>query len=532
MKKRKRRRAGNLPCKNMNGFSQKIHITLEAPTEEQNQADRERILRALEEKGYSPIRMSLSVLRSLYPLCRESEWDITVTVVFTEDGAVVTSVEAGDTTGEHYGIAVDLGSTSVVMQLVDMNTGEVRAEAREMNGQIAYGNDILTRIVYANESSEHLQEVSRATLDTINLLLGRFCKETGIPAEKCPMMIISGNTTMIHFLLGLNASTVFFAPYAPVACDPGFFSGHEIGLGFPGIVYIVPAIANYLGGDITSGLLTTDFYRRDGLAAFFDIGTNGELVIGNSSFLIAGAGAAGPALEGDISKYGMRAGDGAIDTVTIRGAELSFTTIGNKKPVGICGSGIIDLMAQMRLNGWIDVTGTLKPGASPRIRYVEELEEDVAVYALPEESGNGEMLYFSQTDICQYLSTKAAAHTMVDCLLESTGLTEEDLDQYYTSGAFGTYANLESAITIGIFPDLPRERFVCLNNSSLNGARELLLNRERMEDIEYLRETIYYVQFATVPDFVVKMQASKFIPHTNIEKYPSVVAKLKENGVQ
>lgn len=516
----------------MKGFSQKIYLTLDPPTEEENQADRERIVSALEDLGYSPVKMSLPALRSLYPLCRENEWKITVTIVFTENDILVTAVEAGDTTGEHYGIAVDLGSTSVVMQLVDVNTGEICAEAREMNRQIAYGNDILTRIVYANESQEHLQEVTDATLKTITVLLENVCREAGVLPEKCPVMIVSGNTTMIHFLLGLNAATVFFAPYAPVAYDEGFFTGQEMGLAFPGMVYIVPAIANYLGGDITSGLLTTDFYKKDGLAAFFDIGTNGELVIGNSSFLIAGAGAAGPALEGDISKYGMRAEDGAIDTVTINGAELSFTTIGNKKPVGICGSGIIDLLAQMRLNGWIDVTGTLKPEASSRICYVEESEENVAVYALPEESGNGEMLYFSQTDIRQYTATKAAAHTMVDCLLESVGLTEKDLDKYYTSGAFGTYANLESAITIGIFPDLPRESFVCLKNSSLNGARELLLNRERMKDIRYLRETIYYVQLSTVPDFMIKMQASKFIPHTNMENYPSVMAKLKEHGVQ
>ena len=222
----------------------------------------------------------------------------------------------------------------------------------------------------------------------------------------------------------------------------------------------------------------------------------------------------------------MRAMDGAIDTVSIDGASISCTTIGNKKPVGICGSGIIDLIAQMRLNNWIGVSGKLNPDASDRIIFVPELEEYVAVYASPEESESGEMLYFSQTDITQYLDTKAAAHTMVDCLLESSGFTSEDLTAFYTSGAFGTYADLESAITVGIFPDLPREKFHCLQNSSLAGARILLLDRDRMKDIRYFQQTIYYIQFASMPDFLIKMQAAKFIPHTDMRQYPSVAAKL------
>ncbi|MDO4324383.1 MAG: ASKHA domain-containing protein [Lachnospiraceae bacterium] len=510
----------------MKGFSEKIHLIIEPPTEEHPVGDRERILHALEERGFSPANMSLSALRGLYPLCRDSEWDITATLIHMENGCLVTSVEAGDTTKAHYGLAVDLGSTTVVMQMIHLDTGKILSETRVMNGQIAFGDDILTRIIYGKDDRQKLLEITQATRNTFSELFRETENLTGIPISQCSMMIVSGNTTMIHFLLGLDPWTVFSSPYAPVACDPGFFSGDELGLTFSGMIYIVPAIANYLGGDITSGLLTTDFYKKDGLSVFFDIGTNGELVLGNSSFLLAGAGAAGPALEGDISKYGMRATAGAIDTVSIDGVSISCTTIENKKPVGICGSGIIDLIAQMRLNGWIDVSGKLNPEASDRVVYIPELEEYAAVYASPEESGNGKMLYFSQTDIMQYLDTKAAAHTMVDCLLEESGFTPEDLTAFYTSGAFGTYTDLESAITVGIFPDLPREKFHCLQNSSLAGARELLLNRDRMRDIRYFQQTIYCIQFASIPDFLIKMQASKFIPHTDMRQYPTVAEKL------
>ena len=212
--------------------------------------------------------------------------------------------------------------------------------------------------------------------------------------------------------------------------------------------------------------------------------------------------------------------------MTIRGAELSATTIGNRPPIGICGSGIIDLLAQMRLNGWINIAGELNPDASPRIQWMEEASEYAAVYADADESGLGTPLYFTQTDIRQYLETKAAAYTMVDCLLESAGCRIEDIAHCYLSGAFSAHSNLESAITIGMFPDLPRERFTCIPNSSLDGARTLLLNRDRLEDVRFLTEHLYCVQFASVPDFIVRMHAAKFIPHTDMRRFPSIAAQL------
>ena len=295
---------------------------------------------------------------------------------------------------------------------------------------------------------------------------------------------------------------------------------------FDGLVYIIPSASNYIGGDIVSGLLKLDIHKQEETSLFFDIGTNGELVIGNKEWMMAGSGAAGPALEGYISRFGMRAGEGTIDSVRIQGDQLSFTTIGNQKPVGICGSGIIDLIAQMRLNGWINIAGELNPDASSRIRYLDG--EYVAVYALPEESASGEILYFSQTDIMQYLDTKAAAYTMVECLLESAGVSFDDLSNCYLSGAFPAHSDLESAITIGIFPDLPREKYQVLSNTSLEGARILLLDRSRLEEAKNIAENMYCVQFASVPDFLVRMQAAKFIPHTDLSRYPSIQKQLNQ----
>ena len=510
----------------MKGFSEKIYLSLKPPTEEVPVSDQRRIQLALEALGYENVTMPLSVLRMLYPMCREADFDITVTLVCRETDWVVVNVEPGDQRQSHYGLAVDYGSTTIVMQLIDMNSGMVIDQVKAVNGQSVYGTDILTRITYSLEDPAHMDDLQRVTAETFDALLAELAENTGIAAAKCPVMIVSGNTTMIHFLLKLNAWTVFASPYAPVAADPGFFWGREVGMDYAGLLYIIPSASNYIGGDIVSGLLKLDIHKKEQTSLFFDIGTNGELVIGNKDWILAGAGAAGPALEGYISRFGMRAAEGAIDSVKIEGEALSFTTIGNRKPVGICGSGIIDLLAQMRLNGWINIAGELNPDASDRIIYLKEEQQYAAVYALAEESASDEPLYFSQTDMMQYLDTKAAAYTMVECLMETAGVTADDLSRLYLSGAFTAHSDLESAITIGIFPDLPRENYRVLSNTSLDGARILLLDRSRLGEVRELSENIYCVQFASIPDFLVRMQAAKFIPHTDMSRYPSIRTRL------
>ena len=506
----------------MESFSKKEYLSLKMPTEELSVSDQKRIELALNMLGYAHVTFPLKVLRKLYPLCRNAGFDITVTLVHREFDWVVTDVEAGDTTGQQYGLAVDYGSTTIVMQLVDLNSGAVIGEEKSVNGQVVYGTDILTRITYALENPAHVADLQQATTDTFRLLLDQLSESTGIDAGSLPIMVVSGNTTMIHFLLGLDAWTVFASPYAPVSTDPGFFWGSELGMAFEGMLYIIPSASNYVGGAIISGLMKLDIPKPEQTSMFFDIGTNGELVIGNRDWMIAGAGAAGPALEGYISKFGMRAAPGAVDSVRITGQELTFTTIDHQKPVGICGSGIIDLLAQMRASGWIDISGALEPGASDRIQFLPEEQEYAAVYATAAQSATGQPLYFSQTDIHQYLDTKAAAYTMVDCLLESAGMEATDLSHVYLSGAFAAHSDLESAITIGIFPDLPRENYSVLRNSSLDGARTVLLDASRLAEAKALAENIYCVQFASIPDFLVRMQAAKFIPHTDLKRFPSV----------
>ena len=268
----------------MQGFSEKIFLKIEPPTEDSAAGDQQRIRAALSAIGYSPVDMPLGVLRKLYPLCRNCGYEITVSLVSRETGWTMVDVEAGDRSGSHYGLAVDYGSTKVVMQLVDMTSGEVIAEERETNGQVVYGTDILTRITYTLEAPEHFDDIQRVTAETFNRLLARLSEKTEIDASACPAMIISGNTTMIHFLLRLDAWTVFASPYAPVTSAPGWFFGSELGMDFRGMVYIIPAASNYVGGDIVSGLLKLDIHKNEEPSMFFDIGTNGGHPVGFISF--------------------------------------------------------------------------------------------------------------------------------------------------------------------------------------------------------------------------------------------------------
>ncbi len=508
----------------MTGLSEKVFLHLDTPAEDVPISDQQRLEAALLDMGYKNIQVPLKILQKLYPLCRQ-ESGLTVTLVFRDDVAVVAQIEQGDTTAQHFGLVVDYGSTTIHMQLVDLRSGAVIGLEKAENGQIQYGTDILTRITYSLEDSSHVEDLQKVTVQTFQDLLNRLTESTGIDATNLSVMVLSGNTTMIHFLLGLNAWTVFATPFAPVTASPGWFWGKELGMVFSGLVYIIPAASNYIGGDIISGLLTLDMRKSDAITMFFDIGTNGELVLGNRDWIVAGAGAAGPALEGYISRYGMRAGPGAIDHVKISDGKLTYTTISAESPIGICGSGIIDLLAHMLLAGWIDISGRLQPEVTESIIYLEEEQQYAVLYAT---RADGAPLFFTQTDIDQYCDTKAAAFTMIECLMESVGCTERDIARCHLSGAFPAHSDLESAITIGMFPDLPRDRYSCTANTSLDGARALLLNRELMEEIQSLTENMYCIQFASIPDFLVRMQAAKFIPHTDMNRFPTILDRLAE----
>ena len=512
----------------MKPLCEKIYLELDMPNENDTLGDKDRIINALKDK-YENITMPYKIVKKLYPMCRENNFKITVTILKRQYDWVVTNVEGKDTSNCNYGIAVDLGSTTITMQLINLNNKQVIAQESTFNKQVKYGEDILSRIFYTKQYKNGLREIQKSTIESFKELINKLEIKSNINIKNCSIMIVSGNTTMTHFLLGINPWTIFQSPFTPVFNDGGFIKGEDIDLPIDGYVYCFPSVANYFGGDLVSGLLYTEIYKKDELCVLIDIGTNGELVIGNKDFLIACAGAAGPALEGGISKYGMRASDGAIDSIKIINNKITYTTINNKKPRGICGSGIVDLIAQSFLNKWIDFSGTLIQENSNSIIKIND--EYAIEYATKEESFNGESLIFTQSDINKFLKTKAAANTMVAYLLEEIGLDINELDYFYTAGAFGTYLNVKSAVTIGMYPDLPKEKIICPGNSSLKGAYTLLTNRDLLSDVDEIKNKIEYLQLSNATDFVEKMRAASFIPHTNLDLYPTVKKELIKREV-
>lgn len=548
----------------MNGLSQKRYLELPLPTEDDPRSDQQRILDSLAAAGVEErVHIPVHILRQLYPLLDNAKWKITVSLAWNGENWEMVEIEEGDTTAQHYGLAVDLGSTTVVARLLDCNSGEILKEVSSFNKQIQWGTDILSRIFYCKDNKEKLEEVRRATVESICE-----CMDKLDASHSALSMVIAGNTTMIHFLLGMDAFCVFYTPHAVHADRPGFQLARDLDIPLKGYVYCYPAKSNYLGGDIISGMIDTELYKKNEISVFFDIGTNGELVIGNKEFLLCGAGAAGPALEGGVVRTGMRADVGAVDEVKIRDGNIFVHVIGkqaecfevmhgerkNQKnitdsvqsntekmtnllsedvsdekckdsngkretpPQGICGSGIIDLIAELFLEGWIDIRGKLSPEKSPLI---QERDNQFCVEYAPG-------LYFYQKDIDEFIRTKSAAHTMVEIMLRESGLDLNQADRFYVAGAFGKHVSKESAITIGMYPDMDRDHIINAGNSSLEGAQKLLLNRSLLTDIDQILEEMVYIQFAEVEDFLELMVAAQALPHTDYKRYPTVMEKLKE----
>ena len=548
----------------MNGLSQKQYLELPLPTEDDPRSDQQRILDSLMAAGVEErVHIPVHILRELYPLLDNAKWKITVSLAWNGENWEMVEIEEGDTTAQHYGLAVDLGSTTVVARLLDCNSGEILKEVSCFNKQIQWGTDILSRIFYCKDNKEKLEEVRRATVESICE-----CMDKLDASHSALSMVIAGNTTMIHFLLGMDAFCVFYTPHAVHADCPGFQLARDLDIPLKGYVYCYPAKSNYLGGDIISGMIDTELYKKNEISVFFDIGTNGELVIGNKEFLLCGAGAAGPALEGGVVRTGMRADIGAVDEVKIRDGNIFVHVIGkqaecfevmhgerkNQKnitdsvqsntekmtnllsedvsdekckdsngkretpPQGICGSGIIDLIAELFLEGWIDIRGKLSPEKSPLI---QERDNQLCVEYAPG-------LYFYQKDIDEFIRTKSAAHTMVEIMLRESGLDLNQADRFYVAGAFGKHVSKESAITIGMYPDMDRDHIINAGNSSLEGAQKLLLNRSLLIDIDQILEEMVYIQFAEVEDFLELMVAAQALPHTDYKRYPTVMKKLKE----
>jgi uncharacterized 2Fe-2S/4Fe-4S cluster protein (DUF4445 family) len=422
------------------------------------------------------------------------------------------------------GLAIDLGTSRVVLRLVDLEKQTHLAETTFNNPQIAVGPDVLARIHFTSQDGG-LDQLNRLIIDRLNQAMEEITAAAGLNQEDIYLIAVAGNTTMGHLFMGLDPHWLIREPYIPVVNRPDPILARELGLKANPLarVLVFPNIGSYFGGDLIAGILHAGLHASADTAILVDVGTNAEVVLGNSQWLIACAGAAGPALEGGVTRMGMMAEPGVIDRISIDPETRRFTlhTIDDQPPKGICGSGLIDLAAQLFRAGMIDIRGRLVPKACGH----NLTEQDGIAYLriVPaDQTPAGMDLGISQVDLDSLVRSKAAMYTILETLTASVGMRPEALETFFVAGTFGSFINPESAITIGMLPDLPLDRYHSLGNSSLGGATRLLCAVEALEELERIRDRITYLELNVNQDFMNRFSAAKFIPHTDTTRFPSV----------
>lgn len=507
-------------------ITRKVLLKLPPPNIDDNISDVERLKRELDKRGFATeeIHIDLRIIQKIGRVMREKDWMVTVTVLVRGNVLEVIDLQPGDTTRPRYGAAVDVGTTSLVVYLVDTFTGKVLDYASTYNPQVRCGEDIISRIVYASEM-DGLDELQRLVVDAVNELIEQMAARKDIDPEAIDNIVISGNTTMTHLFYGVDPSHIREEPYIPTATFFPLMRARAFGLKVNefGVLYATPCVASYVGGDITSGVLASRLYKKPELSLFIDVGTNGEIVLGNSDWMVTAACSAGPAFEGGGVKHGMRAMDGAIEKAAIDPdtREARYAVIGNVPPLGICGSGMIDLIAEMFLTGVIDQRGKLNMDiGSPRVRVGEDGPEYVVAWAGETETSRD--ITLTEPDIDNIIRTKGAIYAGISTLLGEVGFTISDIEKVYIAGGFGNYLDVERAITIGLLPDLPVERFEFLGNTSIMGAYMALISRNLRKDLEDIARKMTYMELSVSRAFMDEYVSALFLPHTDISAFPTV----------
>lgn len=501
----------------------KISLTVPAPRLDDGMSDLERLNREIRKIWIDKeITVSLSALQSLADALRQENGEVTVTIIQAPQLLRVIHISPGSRPSDNLGLAIDIGTTSVSVQLVSLPDARIITTRTAYNQQVTCGLDVISRINYAKQPAR-LEELRNRVLQTINELIEQVTHEaTANEAEICNCAI-SGNTTMIHLLLGLDPEHIRLDPYIPTLLENPHITAVEMGLNIhpETRVHISPGVGSYVGGDITAGLLCTEMVTdSDRICFFIDIGTNGELVIGNRDFALACACSAGPAFEGGGIKHGMRAARGAIDSVEIDIETGSATcgTIDNSPPKGICGSGMISLLAGLLKSGWMDSAGKLnrqRPSSAIRV------ENRQAVYRITPVDAPSGPIEISEAEIDNILRAKAAIFSACGLMLKQVDLDFTDLGCIYIAGGFGHFLDLEDAITIGLLPDLPREKFRYIGNASLMGSYMTLVSREYQQKQLEISQRITYVELSSDPGYMDQYTAALFLPHTDLALFPS-----------
>jgi uncharacterized 2Fe-2S/4Fe-4S cluster protein (DUF4445 family) len=437
---------------------------------------------------------------------------ITASVSRTNGFPEIIDVEPGDRTEYNYGLAVDIGTTTVVGLLVDLNTGNMLARASEMNRQITYGEELVTRISFAR-TKEGLDRLQQIVVSTINEVIARVTKEAGIDPEDITDLCAGGNTVMNHLFAGVDPGYLEIAN-VEVSREPIIKKAKRLGLNInpEAYAYCVPNVSRFLGGDAIGDVLAANMHKSDELSLMVDLGTNGEIVFGNSSWLFSSSCASGPAFEGTGVRHGMRGARGGIDHIKIdpETYQAEYTTIGNAKAKGICGSGLIDLAAELFGVGLLDFVGKLIPGKTPLVR---EGKWGLEYVVVPEEKTTiGQDIVLTQADLDYVIDSKAAACGAITVLMKKLKITIDDIRHLYVAGAFGTYTDLGNAVKLGIFPELPNAEVRPIGNGSLSGAYATLMSMGKRREAKEIAERTVYVDLLVDVEFMEEYSRALYLP--------------------
>ena len=509
----------------------KTFIQLPKPTLENNASDLQRLEHVLgKATGFDEFQMGLKVTRRLPRLLREHDWKVTAVTAYRGSLTEIVEVEPGDTSNRNYCIAADIGTTTLVSHLVDLRDGQTLGRAAKYNSQASYGGDVIRRIIHASESPENENALRECVVGDLNELIADLAARYRLGMRDITLITAAGNTAMIHLLLGLPPEEIRREPYIPPAQQLPPFRAAEIGLKINprGLLYCLPCVAGFVGADIVAGIFATGLSRSDEVRMLIDIGTNGEIVLGNKDFLVCASASAGPAFEGAETKSGMRATRGAIDHIRLADANhvLNYSTVGDEKPVGICGTGYVDLIAEMLRVGLIDKTGKLNRDVAPNRIRVGEHDQTEWLVIPASWSGKDVDITVTQGDIENILRAKGAIYAAASVLLKSLGMTFDDVAEVMVAGAFGNFLNLANAVFIGLLPDIPRSRLSFVGNASLAGAKLAAICHDCYDEIFSIVERTTYFELSTDPNFMDQFVSACFFPHTDVERFPSVVAEL------
>ncbi len=506
------------------------YLELPEPSLTDNIADQERIYRELSRRREIPaMQMGLAILQKLPELLRESGWKVTALLGYRGGTTEVMEIEPGDTSARHLGIALDVGTTTVVAHLVDLRSSETLATKAKYNSQISLGDDVISRIMYS-KTAERLKQLRDLVVNDINDLITGLVMDAKAKFHDVAYIVCAGNTTMVHLLLGLNPANIRREPYVPCAAMPPVIRAAEIGVKINprGLLMALPCVSSYVGGDVVADVLVTGMTDSEDLSLLIDLGTNGELVIGNSEWLVCCSASAGPSFEGGGITCGMRATTGAIEHISLLpdGKIAEYSVVGGGKPVGICGSGLIDAIAELLRIGCIDRRGRFVKGeCGRRLREAETGEREFIIFS-GKATALGKDIVLTEPDISNLIHSKGSIYMAAECLMAHVDMTFNDVMHIYIAGGFGNYLDIERAVEIGLLPDVERSRFHFVGNGSVQGAKMALLSQDALTYLQVrIAGAMTDFELSSDHKYMNEYSSCLFLPHTNIEKFPSLRGK-------